>query len=166
HCNFEFDLCGWKQDENDDFDWNLRTSSTGKTGTGPTTDHTLQEPNGHYIFIKSSFLQLPGQKARISSPVLSKRNKDCKVCGGVVLIFYYHMHGSRIGSLIVYQRTTEKQENILFNLTGSQGNFWQRKVVILAGDGDKDFQVVFEGIAGNGPKDGIALDDLTLSSEC
>ncbi|PKU28942.1 mam and ldl-receptor class a hypothetical protein [Limosa lapponica baueri] len=85
HCNFEFDLCGWKQDENDDFDWNLRTSSTGKIGTGPATDHTLQEPSGYYIFIRSSFLQLPGQKARIASPVLSRRNKDCKVCVGVVL---------------------------------------------------------------------------------
>uniref|UniRef100_A0A8C8BKF7 MAM and LDL receptor class A domain containing 1 n=1 Tax=Otus sunia TaxID=257818 RepID=A0A8C8BKF7_9STRI len=160
HCNFEFDLCGWKQDENDDFDWNLRTSSTTKMGTGPATDHTLQEPSGHYIFIKSSFLQLPGQKARISSPVLSKRNKNCKI------LFYYHMYGAHIGSLIVYQKTMAKHEKILLNLTGNQGNFWQRKTLILAGDGDEDFQVVFEGIAGKGPKDGIALDDLTFSREC
>ncbi|NXR03956.1 MALR1 protein, partial [Sagittarius serpentarius] len=165
HCNFEFDLCEWKQDKNDDFDWNLRTSSTTKMSTGPATDHTLQEPCGHYIFIKSSFLQLPGQKARISSPILSRRNKNCKVCVGVIL-FYYHMYGAHIGSLIVYQRTTAKHEKILLNLTGNQGNFWQRKALILAGDGDEDFQVVFEGIAGKGPKDGIALDDLTFSREC
>ncbi|XP_071417344.1 MAM and LDL-receptor class A domain-containing protein 1 [Pithys albifrons albifrons] len=160
HCNFEFDLCGWKQDENDDFDWNLRTSSTSKLGTGPATDHTLQEPSGHYIFIKSSFFQLPGQKARISSPVLSRRNKNCKI------IFYYHMYGAHIGSLVVYQRTTLKHETILLNLTGNQGNFWQRKALILAGNGNEDFQVVFEGVAGKGPKDGIALDDLTFSREC
>ncbi|KFP43720.1 MAM and LDL-receptor class A domain-containing protein C10orf112, partial [Chlamydotis macqueenii] len=170
HCNFEFDLCGWKQDENDDFDWNLRTSGTTKMSTGPATDHTLQEPSGHYIFIKSSFLQLPGQKARISSPVLSRRNKNCKVRGGVILagmiLFYYHMYGAHIGSLIVYQRTMAKHEKVLLNLTGNQGNFWQRKALILAGDGDEDFQVVFEGIAGKGPKDGIALDDLTFSREC
>ncbi|NWW49163.1 MALR1 protein, partial [Pedionomus torquatus] len=164
HCNFEFDLCGWKQDENDDFDWKLRTSVPRKLSTGPATDHTLQEPFGHYIFIKSSFLQLPGQKARISSPFLSRRNKDCKVCEGI--FFYYHMHGPHVGSLVVYQRTAVKHEKILFNLTGNQGNFWQQKALILAGDGDEDFQVVFEGIAGKGPKDGIALDDLTLSKEC
>lgn len=76
------------------------------------------------------------------------------------------MYGAHVGSLIVYQRTTAKHEKILFNLTGNQGNFWQRKALILAGDGDEDFQVVFEGIAGKGPKDGIALDDLTLSKEC
>uniref|UniRef100_A0A672TQ22 MAM and LDL receptor class A domain containing 1 n=1 Tax=Strigops habroptila TaxID=2489341 RepID=A0A672TQ22_STRHB len=160
HCNFEFDLCGWKQDESDDFDWNLRTSSTTKTGTEPATDHTLQEPFGHYIFIKSSFFQLPGQKARISSPVLNRRNKNCKI------LFYYHMYGDHIGSLIVYQMTMAKHGKILLDLTGNQGNFWQHKSLILAGDGDEDFQVVFEGVAGTGPKDGIALDDLTFSREC
>ncbi|NWR54939.1 MALR1 protein, partial [Bucorvus abyssinicus] len=164
HCNFEFDLCGWMQDENDDFDWNIRTSSTTKMGTGPATDHTLQEPSGHFIFIKSSFLQLPGQKARISSPVLSRRNKNCKVWVGV--LFYYHMYGAHIGSLIVYQRTTAKHEKIILNITGNQGNFWQHKGLNLAGDGDEDFQIVFEGIAGKGPKDGIALDDLTFSRDC
>ncbi|NXP45866.1 MALR1 protein, partial [Heliornis fulica] len=163
HCNFEFDLCGWKQDENDDFDWNLRTSSTTKMDTGPATDHTLLESSGHYIFIKNSFLQLPGQKARISSPFLSRKNKDCKVCR---ILFYYHMYGAHVGSLIVYQRTTAKYENILLNLTGNQGNFWQRKALILTGEGEEDFQVVFEGTAGKGLKDGIALDDLTFSRDC
>ncbi|NWX85500.1 MALR1 protein, partial [Nothoprocta ornata] len=162
-CNFEFDLCDWKQDENDDFDWNLRTSSTPRLGTGPAADHTLQEPSGHYIFIKSSFPQLPGQKARISSPVLSRRSKNCKVCGSMIL-FYYYMYGSHIGSLIVYQKTTAEHEKILLLLTGNQGNFWQRKVLPL--DGDEDFQVIFEGIVGKGSGGVIALDDLTLSREC
>lgn len=84
-CDFEFDFCDWKQEENGDFDWHLRTSSSTKLGTGPAADHTLQEVSGHYIFIKSSFFQLPGQKARISSPVLSRMNKKCKVCGDVIL---------------------------------------------------------------------------------
>ncbi|KAK2536438.1 Malrd1 [Columba guinea] len=159
HCNFEFDLCGWKQDENDDFDWNLRTSTSTKLSTGPATDHTLQEPSGHFIFIKSSFLQLPGHKARISSPVLSRKNRNCK------MIFYYHMYGDNIGSLIVYQRTRLEHEKVLLNLTGNQGNFWQSKTLILTGDRE-DFQVVFEGIAGKGPKGGIALDDLIFSRDC
>lgn len=76
------------------------------------------------------------------------------------------MYGAHIGSLIVYQRTVAKHEKVLLNLTGNQGNFWQHKALILAGDKDEDFQVVFEGIAGTGPKDGIALDDLTFSREC
>ncbi|XP_062423588.1 MAM and LDL-receptor class A domain-containing protein 1 [Rhea pennata] len=157
-CDFEFDLCGWKQDENDDFDWKLRTSSTPKMGTGPAADHTLQEPSGHYIFIKSSFPQLPEEKARISSPMLNRRSKNCKI------LFYYYMYGAHTGSLIVYQRTTTEQEKILLSLTGNQGNFWQSKALTL--DGDEDFQVIFEGTVGKGPSGNIALDDLTLSREC
>ena len=87
-------------------------------------------------------------------------------CSCLQILFYYHMYGAHIGSLIVYQRTTVKREKILLNLTGNQGNFWQHETLILAGEGDEDFQVVFEGIAGKGPKDGIALDDLTFSREC
>lgn len=76
------------------------------------------------------------------------------------------MYGAHIGSLIIYQRTTLKHEKILLNLTGNQGNFWQRKALTVSGDGDEDFQVVFEGMAGKGPNDGIALDDITFSREC
>ncbi|NXC40754.1 MALR1 protein, partial [Penelope pileata] len=170
HCDFEFDLCQWKQDENDDFDWHLGTSSTTKLGTGPAADHTLQELSGYYIFIKNSFLQLPGDKARISSPVLSRRNKNCKVCGSITLagmvLFYYHMYGAHVGSLIVYQRTMSKQEKILLSLTGNQGNYWQNKALNLVGDGNEDFQVIFEGMTGKGLKGSIALDDITLSRDC
>lgn len=87
-------------------------------------------------------------------------------CFCLQIIFYYHMYGAHIGSLIIYQRTTLKHEKILLNLTGNQGNYWQHKALTLSGDGDDDFQVVFEGTAGEGPKDGIALDDLTFSREC
>lgn len=87
-------------------------------------------------------------------------------CCCLQVLFYYHMYGAHIGSLIVYQRTTTKHEKIILNITGNQGNFWQHKALNLAEDGDEDFQVVFEGIAGKGPKDGIALDDLTFSRDC
>uniref|UniRef100_A0A8B9QLT2 MAM domain-containing protein n=1 Tax=Apteryx owenii TaxID=8824 RepID=A0A8B9QLT2_APTOW len=168
-CDFEFDLCDWKQDENDDFDWNLRTSSTPKMGTGPAADHTLQKSSGHYIFMKSSFPQLPGQKARISSPNVFEITYcilDATVLAYSCLqiLFYYYMYGAHIGSLLVYQRTTAEQEKILLSLTGNQGNFWQSKALTL--DGDEDFQVIFEGTVGKGPAGDIALDDLTLSREC
>lgn len=79
-CDFEFDLCDWEQDQTDDFDWNLRIGGIPRAGTQPIADHTLQKPSGHYIFIKSSFPQLPGQEARISSVVISRRSRNCKVC--------------------------------------------------------------------------------------
>uniref|UniRef100_K7GDR3 MAM domain-containing protein n=1 Tax=Pelodiscus sinensis TaxID=13735 RepID=K7GDR3_PELSI len=168
HCNFEFDLCAWEQDQNDDFDWTLRTGSIMIPGTGPMADHTLQGPSGHYIFIKSSFPQLPEQKAKIFSPKLSRRSKNCKgiEChySWLQILFYYHMHGVSIGSLTIYQVTASNQEKVLFNLTGNQGNFWQRKQLLL--DEDEDFQITFEGQVGKGYRGDIALDDITFTKEC
>lgn len=40
-CNFEKDLCGWVQRQDDKFDWIRRRGSTPSVGTGPPGDHTL-----------------------------------------------------------------------------------------------------------------------------
>ena len=40
-CTFETGLCGWTQDQGDDFDWSSHTGTTATSGTGPTNDHTL-----------------------------------------------------------------------------------------------------------------------------
>lgn len=80
-CDFEFDLCSWEQEKDEDFDWNLKASSIPAAGTEPAADHTLGNSSGHYIFIKSLFPQQPMRAARISSPVISKRSKNCKVWG-------------------------------------------------------------------------------------
>ncbi|XP_075444758.1 MAM and LDL-receptor class A domain-containing protein 1 [Ascaphus truei] len=158
-CDFEFDLCDWKQNQNDDFDWNLRAGSTPTGGTGPVTDHTLQNPFGIYIFIESSFPHLPRQGARITGPMINRWSKNCK------LIFYFHMFGESIGSLAIYQVTVSNQEIVLLNLTGDQGNFWQRKEITLQ-HVDEDFQVTFEGKIGKDQRGDIALDDLMFTNEC
>ncbi|XP_053122508.1 MAM and LDL-receptor class A domain-containing protein 1 isoform X3 [Hemicordylus capensis] len=157
-CDFEFDLCDWKQDQNDDFDWNLRTGGIPKAGMGPIADHTLQEPSGHYIFIKSSFPQLPGQVARISSVAINRRSKNCKI------IFYYHMYGVKIGSLTVYQVTVSNPPQVIFSLSEDQGNFWKRKELLL--DASEDFWITFEGRVGPVHWRYIALDDIVFSKEC
>ncbi|XP_063781223.1 MAM and LDL-receptor class A domain-containing protein 1 [Pseudophryne corroboree] len=158
-CSFEFDLCDWKQSQNDDFDWNLRAGSTPTAGTGPVTDHTLQTPSGFYIFIEGSFPHLPGKGAKLSGPMISKWSRNCK------LIFYFHMYGEGIGSLTIHQVTVSGHEVMLLNLTGDQGNFWQRKELALHELGE-DFYVTFEGKVGKDQRGDIALDDLLLSNQC
>lgn len=78
-CDFEFDLCSWEQDQDDDFDWNLKASSIPAVGTEPAADHTLRNSSGHYIFIRSWFPQQPMRATRISSPLISRRSQNCKV---------------------------------------------------------------------------------------
>ncbi|XP_069502716.1 MAM and LDL-receptor class A domain-containing protein 1 [Ambystoma mexicanum] len=158
-CDFEFDLCSWKQSKCDDFDWSLRAGSTPTVGTGPATDHTLREPSGHYIFIESSFPQLPRQEARIASPLISQRSTNCK------MIFYYHMSGESIGTLTVFKVTVANQESILFQLDGDQGNVWHRQELALTG-GDEDFHISFEGQVGSSQRGDIALDDIVFTKDC
>ncbi|XP_036697163.1 MAM and LDL-receptor class A domain-containing protein 1 [Balaenoptera musculus] len=157
-CDFEFDLCSWEQEQDDDFDWNLKTSSIPASGTEPAADHTWRNSSGHYIFINSLFPQQPMRAARISSPVISRRSKNCKI------IFHYHMYGHGIGALTLIQVSVSNQTKVLFNLTVEQGNFWKREELSLSGD--EDFQLKFEGRVGKGHHGDIALDDIVLTKNC
>lgn len=78
-CSFEFDLCSWRQSRQDDFDWLIKAGSTPTLGTGPSSDHTLRDPSGHYLYLESSFPQAAGDTARISGPLLSRSSSKCKV---------------------------------------------------------------------------------------
>ncbi|TEA26074.1 hypothetical protein DBR06_SOUSAS2210043, partial [Sousa chinensis] len=157
-CDFEFDLCAWEQEQDDDFDWTLKASGIPASGTQPAADHTLRNSSGHYIFIKSLFPQQPMRAARISSPVISRRSKNCKI------IFHYHMYGHGIGVLTLIQVSVSNQTKVLLNLTVEQGNFWQREELSLSGD--EDFQLKFEGRVGKGHHGDIALDDIVLTKNC
>ncbi|XP_016068757.1 PREDICTED: MAM and LDL-receptor class A domain-containing protein 1-like [Miniopterus natalensis] len=157
-CDFEFDLCSWEQEQEDDLDWNLKASSIPAAGTEPAADHTLRNSSGHYIFIKSLFPQQPMRAARISSPVISRRSQNCKI------IFHYHMYGNGIGALTLVQVSVSNQTKLLVNLTIEQGNFWQRKELVLSGD--EDFRLRFEGRVGKGHRGDIALDDIVLTKSC
>ncbi|XP_032822243.2 MAM and LDL-receptor class A domain-containing protein 1 isoform X1 [Petromyzon marinus] len=99
HCNFEFDLCTWRQwYDADDADWTLSSGSSPLGGGGPMpTDHTLRDPRGHYLSLESTFPRLPGQLARISVPPISAGTRDCK------LLFHYCMLGKGVGSLRIYR---------------------------------------------------------------
>lgn len=50
YCDFEKDLCGWKQAKFDDFDWIQGGGFTSSAGTGPSFDHTRGDKVGQSIF--------------------------------------------------------------------------------------------------------------------
>ncbi|KAM5235404.1 MAM and LDL-receptor class A domain-containing protein 1 [Ctenodactylus gundi] len=157
-CDFEFDFCSWKQEQDDDLDWQLKASGVSEASTEPAVDHTMGDSSGHYILIKSYFLQQPMKAARITGPVISKRSKNCKI------IFNYHMYGNGIGALTLIQVSVSNQTKVLLNLTKEQGNYWRRKELSLFGD--EDFQLMFEGRVGKGYHGDIALDDIVLTKNC
>ena len=51
NCDFEANTtCGWRNVHtiDDELDWTLFQGSTPSTGTGPSADHTLQNPAGKF----------------------------------------------------------------------------------------------------------------------
>ncbi|KPP68837.1 MAM and LDL-receptor class A domain-containing protein 1-like, partial [Scleropages formosus] len=155
-CNFEFDLCSWHQCQHNDFNWLTKAGGASMGGTGPSTDHTVRDPSGHYIYLKSSFPQTEGDISRIVSPMLSSRSRQCKV------VFYLHMSGDGVGTLSIMLGRSPHDQQLLLNLTGDQGNYWQGHEVPLSST--KDFQLVFEGKVGK--RGDICLDDITFTRGC
>ena len=52
-CTFDYDLCGWTNLKNDQFDWSRRTGLTLAPGTGPSADHT--SGSKFYFHLKGPF---------------------------------------------------------------------------------------------------------------
>ncbi|KAK3546298.1 hypothetical protein QTP70_025705 [Hemibagrus guttatus] len=157
HCNFEFDLCAWRQLESDNSDWLIKAGRTPTRETGPATDHTLRNSSGHYLYKENSFSKSSGDMARISSPMFSQSSRECK------MVFYLHMAGEGAGTLSVYM-ITKSSLSLLLNLTGCQGNYWIRQEVPLSSK--EHFEVLFEGKMGGNRKGDISIDDITFSPGC
>ncbi|XP_055375453.1 uncharacterized protein LOC129608148 [Condylostylus longicornis] len=176
-CDFETeDICGWQQDDYDDFEWKRTTGVNiyKRIRTGPQHDHTtLKSYDGHYMLIES-INRLSLSYARLISPIYP-RNYSINSC----FRFWYHMYGTTVGSLKVYVKPLSididsLQDNI--ETSGSflhweksynQGNHWYEAVFLLE-ELQEDFQIIFEGTTGAGHLSDIAIDDvaLLLGNEC
>ncbi|EDO47787.1 predicted protein [Nematostella vectensis] len=161
YCDFEKDdWCTWTNDKaEDDFDWIVGSGGTPSGYTGPSTDHTTGFGYGKYMFIEVSAPRQPGDKARLLSerfPATSSR--------GYCVKFWYHMYGSSIGQLNVYvkNRPGNRSENLVWSLSGNQGDQWSYGQAPVLSMSDS-YQVVLEGIRGNGYSGDIAIDDITYT---
>ena len=48
-CNFEKGLCGYTNQQGDQFDWTRAKGKTPSTRTGPHNDHTTNSPQGMLV---------------------------------------------------------------------------------------------------------------------
>ena len=78
---------------------------------------------GNYVYIETSSPRIQGEKAYLVSQ---------QVSGVQCVKFSYHMNGSQIGSLKVYQNTGVLKE--VFTKSGSQGNQWKKAQVQVNGN--------------------------------
>ncbi|XP_013414005.1 MAM and LDL-receptor class A domain-containing protein 1-like [Lingula anatina] len=152
-CTFDDDNCGFKDDKtNDDFDWRIGSGKTQTDRTGPSSDHTQGSWRGKYAHIEASYPRKPNEVARLYSPEFSfSPQQRC-------LNFFYHMYGKDIGRLNVYLHIDGATVQ-MWSLTGEQGNAWYRANATLPCG---RYEIMFEGVMGNGYFADIAIDDITV----
>ncbi|XP_067654243.1 MAM and LDL-receptor class A domain-containing protein 1-like [Haliotis asinina] len=152
NCDFESDLCLWKQAKDDEKDLMLNSGPTSSTQTGPPADHTLKDASGHYFYLEAS-IGRTGDTARIVSPLLTNKGAMC-------LSLWYHMWGSGIGSLNIYVQKAGEAKKLIWTHSGSQGNEWKLATFTVPASAEQ-YYIVIEMVKGSNPYGDIAIDDIT-----
>ena len=78
---------------------------------------------GKYMYIETSYPRRRGDKAILILALYGKRGSSC-------LSFYYHMYGSSVGTLNVYNGKVK-----VFSKSSGQGNNWKKARVHINLDG-------------------------------
>ncbi|XP_077865040.1 MAM and LDL-receptor class A domain-containing protein 2-like [Saccoglossus kowalevskii] len=155
-CDFEFDICGWTNVENDNLDWLLGGNGTDTEGTGPQIDHTTGTETGHFAYIETTSATI-GHTAVLTTTEFNSGIHRC-------LKFWYHMYGQDIGSLHVYQtNVNHEQSPAIWSRLGNQDDMWRRGTVHLPIDPNGlPYWISFEGVVGDGAQGDIAIDDILV----
>ncbi|ROT84433.1 hypothetical protein C7M84_022379 [Penaeus vannamei] len=167
-CDFEdAALCGWTGDPKADFQWVRSQGVAYQVGTAPKRDHTLDRPEGHFMYIDSSVRREEGQNARFYSPVFSG---NITSDGAACFSFYYHMYGHTTGSMNVYikpEGQSLEHQGPVFQVNGFNNNQWFHEVFSINALSE-NFQVVMEVVHSSGAMADVAVDDVRLArgDEC
>ncbi|XP_023687227.1 apical endosomal glycoprotein isoform X1 [Paramormyrops kingsleyae] len=141
-CNFEENLCGWYQDQMDNFDWTLLSGM----------DHTIGIGRSLVVDVWNSTLR--GLSARLLSlPQLYTSTEFC-------VSFYYKLYGPQTGTLNVRVRYPDGSEVLHWTSSGSQGNSWHQGLCPIPQQ-NTGFQLVFEALR-SGFDGRIAIDDVAV----
>ncbi|XP_005998456.1 neuropilin-2 isoform X2 [Latimeria chalumnae] len=143
-------LCGWTLDHKADFNWVLHSR-----GTQLSRDYN--PANGSYLYMETNEKR-ERMRARILSPIIQSMQ------GPFCMVFRYHMHGTSVGSLRVSLLTENQKEVLLWAMSETQGNDWKEGRIVLP-TSSTNYQVVFEGVVGNGYKGDIAIDDIYIANK-
>ncbi|XP_014680988.1 PREDICTED: MAM and LDL-receptor class A domain-containing protein 2-like [Priapulus caudatus] len=157
-CDFEYDFCHFVSHVNgynSSFDWTRGRGATPNADTGPSFDHSTQTNTSYYAYMNSAKGKA-GDRAGLISPLYDMTSERC-------LTFWYHMYGSGIGSLYVYQFDPKAQLiRPSWIRSDNMGDMWWRGTVTLSDIG-KPYNVLFEGEVGTAGSGDIAIDDMQIS---
>ena len=152
----------------DKLQWERWRGQSPNPRTGPYFDHTTFTQKGHYLYINSSNMASPEERAFLVSQRFSQSSQDGPDC---VMTLNYFMLGSGLGSLRVTARSDDEQEEEIFMVNGSNPdvsrNQWQRKrIVIQKSKIFEQYDITISGSARVAGQGDLAIDDITFSPEC
>ncbi|XP_026333916.2 epidermal growth factor-like protein 6 isoform X1 [Ursus arctos] len=140
-CSFDRGVCDWKQDVEDDFDWNPAERANAV---------------GHYMAVTA----LAGRKKDIGRlklflPDLQPQSNFC-------LLFDYRLAGDKVGKLRVFVKNSNNA--LAWEETGSEDERWKTgKIHLYQGIGATK-SIIFEAERGKGKHGEIAVDGVLLLS--
>lgn len=143
--------------------WDIMKGSAkdhANSRVGPPYDHTLSNPEGHYVALTQGMHGSFNERGWLMSETMKTIAKG--ECG---IRFYYFMYGEDVNSLNIYTTNVGAGNlKLVWNQTGQTGNYWLRALAIL--QEDIPYQVIIEGKAGIKFRDMIAVDDISFTSGC
>ncbi|KAK3524127.1 hypothetical protein QTP70_018036, partial [Hemibagrus guttatus] len=140
-CNFETDLCGWYQDQMDNYDWSVQNG----------IDHTIGV--GRSLVVDMWSDKLRGLSCRLLSLRQNSMDEHC-------LLFFYKLYGPQTGALNVKMIFKDGSEQLLWTRFGSHGNFWQKGLCPVPQQ-IISYQLVFEAVR-SGFDGQVAIDDVAF----
>ncbi|XP_047426554.1 apical endosomal glycoprotein [Mugil cephalus] len=141
-CNFEDGLCGWYQDNSDNFDWTVQDGMDHTIGIGRSLVVDMWSPSLRGAFGRLiSFPQSPG---------------PTEYC----LSFFYKLYGPNTGALNVKLFDKTSYETVLWTRSGAHGNMWHEAHCPVPHQ-LTDFQLMFEAVR-YGFDGRVAIDDVVF----
>ncbi|KAJ8048132.1 MAM and LDL-receptor class A domain-containing protein 1 [Holothuria leucospilota] len=107
-CSFEYDLCYWTQDPDDDGNWKIRTAQTDMDldFNGPVDDHTTGGGRGKYLYVEAGPLPAQGAKTRLISPVFRQASRACR------FTLWFYMFGAEYGDIEIFVKTSSGERKL------------------------------------------------------
>ncbi len=145
---------GWTQATNDTWDWTVHSGGTTSGSTGPSGDHTTG--SGIYLYTETSGSGSNKVASFVSSCV------DFANASVPKIEFWYHMYGSAMGTLNLDVQDNTGTWNTEWNLSGDQGNLWQKATVDLSNYAGQVVKIRFRAQTGTSFTSDMAIDDIYI----
>jgi len=140
-CSFDHGVCDWKQDIEDDFDWNPADR-----------DNAV----GYYMAVPA----LVGRKKDIGR--LKLLLPDLQAQSNFCLLFDYRLAGDKVGKLRVFVKNSNNA--LAWEETRSEDERWKTGKIQLHQGIDTTKSIIFEAERGKGKSGEIAVDGVLLLS--